>query len=137
MDFHPDENQAAVAGLAADVLARSTEQGDWRATWTDLARADLLGLPAPESAGGAGLGAEEVAAVLTEAGRVHSTAPLLPALALGIAPVAAYGTEEQQQRLLPAALRGPAPARSAPPRAGRSPAARWRSATASTRHTCW
>ncbi|WP_415847412.1 acyl-CoA dehydrogenase family protein, partial [Tsukamurella strandjordii] len=106
MDFHPDENQAAVAGLAADVLARSTEQDDWRATWTDLARADLLGLPAPESAGGAGLGAEEVAAVLTEAGRLHSTAPLLPALALGIAPVAAYGTEEQQQRLLPAALRG-------------------------------
>ncbi|ADG80430.1 Acyl-CoA dehydrogenase domain protein OS=Tsukamurella paurometabola (strain ATCC 8368 / DSM/ CCUG 35730 / CIP 100753 / JCM 10117 / KCTC 9821 / NBRC 16120/ NCIMB 702349 / NCTC 13040) OX=521096 GN=Tpau_3855 PE=3 SV=1 [Tsukamurella paurometabola] len=106
MDFHPDENQAAVAGLAADVLTRSTEQGDWRATWTDLARADLLGLHAPESVGGAGLGAEEMTAVLTEAGRLHCTAPLLPALALGIAPVAAHGTTEQQQRLLPAALSG-------------------------------
>ncbi len=112
MDFRPDENQVAVAGLAADVLghAAARESGDaadgWRAIWADLARADLLGLPAPEDLGGAGLGAEEVAAVLTEAGRLAITAPLLPALALGVLPVAAHGTAAQREALLPAALRG-------------------------------
>lgn len=114
MDFRPDENQVAVAGLAADVLGHAAaresggaETGDaWRATWADLARADLLGLPAPESLGGAGLGAEEVAAVLTEGGRLAIAAPLLPALALGILPVATHGTVEQRERLLPAALTG-------------------------------
>ncbi|MGX9293530.1 acyl-CoA dehydrogenase [Tsukamurella paurometabola] len=114
MDFRPDENQVAVAGLAADVLGHAAaresggaDTGDaWRTTWADLARADLLGLPAPESLGGAGLGAEEVAAVLTEAGRLAIGAPVLPALALGILPVAAHGTVAQRERLLPGALTG-------------------------------
>ncbi|TWS24202.1 acyl-CoA dehydrogenase [Tsukamurella sputi] len=119
MDFRPDENQVAVAGLAADVLGHAAARetggaagGDtrddeaWRATWADLARADLLGLAAPESLGGAGLGAEEVAAVLTEAGRLAIAAPVLSGLALGILPVAAHGTAEQRAQLLPAALTG-------------------------------
>ncbi|TWS21307.1 acyl-CoA dehydrogenase [Tsukamurella asaccharolytica] len=114
MDFRPDENQVAVAGLAADVLghaaARDTRGADgedgWRATWADLARADLLGLSAPESLGGAGLGAEEVAALLTEAGRLAIAAPVLPALALGILPVATHGTPGQREQLLPSALTG-------------------------------
>ncbi|GAB3130332.1 hypothetical protein GCM10027289_14670 [Tsukamurella serpentis] len=110
MDFRPDENQVAVAGLAADVLAhaaaRADTGGDWRGTWTDLAKADLLGVAVPEDLGGAGLGAEEVCAVLTEAGRLAVAAPLLPALALGIAPIAALGTAEQRSYLLPAAIAG-------------------------------
>ncbi|KXP08678.1 acyl-CoA dehydrogenase [Tsukamurella pulmonis] len=119
MDFRPDENQVAVAGLAADVLGHAAARestdaaggvdrsdGAWRATWADLARADLLGLAAPEDLGGAGLGAEEVAAVLTEAGRLAIAAPVLPGLALGILPVAVHGTDDQRRRLLPAALTG-------------------------------
>lgn len=44
--------------------------------------------------------------MLTEAGRLAIAAPVLPALALGILPVAAHGTAEQRERLLPAALTG-------------------------------
>ncbi|MET9325305.1 acyl-CoA dehydrogenase [Tsukamurella sp. NPDC003166] len=116
MDFRPDENQVAVAGLAADVLghaaarradgAATHTEDAWRATWADLATADLLGLPAPEDLGGAGLGAEEVAAVLTEGGRLAIGAPLLAGLALGILPVAAHATPEQRAALLPSALTG-------------------------------
>ncbi|MGV7904299.1 acyl-CoA dehydrogenase family protein, partial [Mycobacterium kansasii] len=84
---------ADVLGHAAARESGGADTGDaWRTTWADLARADLLGLPAPESLGGAGLGAEEVAAVLTEAGRLAIAAPVLPALALGVLPVAAHGT---------------------------------------------
>lgn len=112
MDFSPDDDLASVATLARDVLARAPESGDaaprvrdqW--AWAALAKADLLGLAAPSDCGGADLGAEAVAAVLTAIGRRALTVPALPTLALGVLPLARFGTPAQQQRLLPGVIAG-------------------------------
>jgi alkylation response protein AidB-like acyl-CoA dehydrogenase len=96
--FGLEESQRAVAGLAADVLGRGDEPD---VTWRALAKTGLLGLALPESLGGDGLGVLAVSLVLTEVGRRAATVPALATLALGVLPVVACGTREQQENLLP------------------------------------
>src|SRR4051812_40674933 len=66
-----------------------------------MGQAGLLALSLPERVGGDGLGPVETGLVLTEVGRQVLPLPALATLALGVLPVAAFGTTEQQQSLLP------------------------------------
>ena len=111
MDFTFDETQRAVAELAAGVLgteaeharveaALAAEPGYDEAAWKALAQAGLLGLGLPEALGGDGVGAVEMALVLTAAGRSGLPLPAYATLALGVLPVVAHGTPSQQAQLL-------------------------------------
>lgn len=115
MDFTRDEASEAAAGLAADVLARAfgSSQGHERAlaaprrdtgydesAWKDMGRAGLLGLAVPEALAGEGLGMVATSAVLTEVGRQAAPLPAWSTLALGVLPVARFGTEAQRRRVL-------------------------------------
>ncbi|SES23475.1 hypothetical protein SAMN05216188_12765 [Lentzea xinjiangensis] len=96
MDFELDETQREIAALAADVLGR---EGD--APWKALGEAGLLALAVPQRLGGDGLGLLETAVLLTEVGRRAVGVPALATLALGVLPIALYGTREQQDEVLP------------------------------------
>ncbi|MEU4619517.1 acyl-CoA dehydrogenase family protein [Actinoplanes sp. NPDC023801] len=98
MDFRLDETQEAITRLAADVLDGVTGEPD--KSWATLGQAGLLTLAVPERLGGAGLGVLETALVLTEIGRRALSVPALPHLALGVLPVARWGTPSQQEELL-------------------------------------
>jgi alkylation response protein AidB-like acyl-CoA dehydrogenase len=112
VEFRPDDDTAAVAALARDVLTRAPEPSGasprerdaW--AWAALAKSDLLGVAAPSDSGGAGLGVEAVAEILTVVGRWALIVPALPTLALGLLPVVRHGTDEQQRRLLPGVIAG-------------------------------
>src|SRR6266511_2118658 len=97
MDFALDETQAAAAALARETLSREPTESAWKA----LAQAGLLSLAVPTRLGGEGLGLLEVAAVLTEVGRAAATLPALHTLALGVLPIVRFGSERQQDELLP------------------------------------
>ena len=111
MDFSPDETQRAVADLAATVLgsadadharasaALSSVAGYDEALWKGMAQAGLLSLAVPEKLGGDGFGPLEVAAVLTECGRQTLPLPALATLALGVLPIARFGTAAQHEVL--------------------------------------
>ena len=60
----------------------------------------------PEAAGGIGLGLIELCMVLEEQGRRVAPVPLYSTLVLGGLPIAEYGTEAQQQRLLGSMVAG-------------------------------
>jgi alkylation response protein AidB-like acyl-CoA dehydrogenase len=117
VDFSLDDGQRAVAELAAGVLpaepddarvlaALASAAGYDESAWKAMAQAGLLGLALPESVGGDGLGAVEAGLVLTATGRQVLPLPALATLALGVLPVAAYGTAEQQAALLPEVAEG-------------------------------
>ncbi|MDT4892561.1 MAG: 3-oxo-4-pregnene-20-carboxyl-CoA dehydrogenase alpha subunit [Pseudonocardiales bacterium] len=127
MDFTLDETQQAVAELAATVLRHDADHGRVEQAlaaaggydqmlWKSMAQAGLLALALPQACGGEGFGPVEVHAVLAEVGRQTLPIPALATLSLGVLPVAALGSPEQQQALLPevadgriltGALRGP------------------------------
>ncbi|MFD4669285.1 acyl-CoA dehydrogenase family protein [Lentzea sp. NPDC058450] len=96
MDFQLDETQQEIAALAADVLGRESDT-----PWKALGEAGLLALAVPERLGGDGLGVLETAVLLTEVGRRAVDVPALATLALGVLPIVRYGTETQQDALLP------------------------------------
>jgi alkylation response protein AidB-like acyl-CoA dehydrogenase len=112
VDFSLDETQRAVADLAADVLraepddarvlaALASPGGFDEAAWKAMGQSGLLALAVPEAAGGDGMGPLATALVLTEVGRQVLPLPALATLALGVLPVSAFGTDEQQRQLLP------------------------------------
>jgi 3-oxo-4-pregnene-20-carboxyl-CoA dehydrogenase alpha subunit len=108
MDFTPGEAETEVAKLAGQILARTAGPAaadgpvpvpsadgppfpgaaDFDAVaWKELADAGLLSLALPADLGGAGLGMQATAAVLTETGRYATRVPALATLALGVLPV--------------------------------------------------
>lgn len=114
MDFSLDENQRAVAELAADVLAKEgageplTQDARQDSgvryqehVWAAMAKVGLLGLALPPELDGDDLGVAEIAVVLTEVGKAGARVPALATLALGVLPVASHGTAEQREALLP------------------------------------
>jgi 3-oxo-4-pregnene-20-carboxyl-CoA dehydrogenase alpha subunit len=113
-DFGPDEAQRAVAQAAADVLDGAGTDLPER-TWKALGQAGLLSLAVPagsageglageglagEGLGGEGLGVVETAMLLAEVGRRAAPVPALATLALGVLPVARWGTASQHRRWL-------------------------------------
>jgi alkylation response protein AidB-like acyl-CoA dehydrogenase len=112
LDFSLDETQQAVADLAAGVLrgepddarvlaALASPGGYDEAAWKAMGQSGLLALGLPESVGGDAMGPLATALVLTEVGRQPLPLPALATLALGVLPVAAHGSDEQHQQLLP------------------------------------
>ncbi|HEV3281154.1 MAG TPA: acyl-CoA dehydrogenase family protein [Acidimicrobiales bacterium] len=117
MDFTLSEEQRAVqeaadglfGGLVTPERVQQVESEVDRfdrELWAELAKADLLGLPVPETLGGGGYGMVEVALVLEAQGRTVAPVPLLPTLVLGAMPVAEFGAEALQADLLPGVTSG-------------------------------
>ncbi len=119
MDFTLTEEQTAVRDLAAQILSeRSTPErvreveadpsGEWfdRALWSELAKADLLGLCLPEAQGGGGYGLFELSLILEQVGRNVAPVPLYATIALGALPLANFGTDEQKSAWLPGVAAG-------------------------------
>ena len=114
MDFAFTEEQQDLAALAQRILEdkvtearaargrrrpRALRPGIWEA----LADANLLGIGLPADVGGSGYGLVEQCVVLEQVGRTRRAgAGRWPRIVLGAAPIAAFGTDEQQ-----AALGGP------------------------------
>ncbi|HET9729326.1 MAG TPA: acyl-CoA dehydrogenase family protein, partial [Acidimicrobiia bacterium] len=107
MDFALNETQTELAGLAARILEdRMTmshlkerdRSDDWYDldTWYEFAKANLLGIALPESAGGLGLGFLDLCMVLREIGRFVAPLPAIPTLVSAALPIARFGTEDQR-----------------------------------------
>ena len=74
-----------------------------------MAEAGWLGVAMPESVGGAGLGITEAAVMMqavAEAGGGMTAASSIHGPVFGLEPVVLFGTEEQQQRMIPPILSG-------------------------------
>ena len=91
MDFSPDPQQQAVADVVTSVLDRDN-------SWAALVDGGVAALGVPERLGGDGVGLPEIATALTEIGRHGTTGPALGTLGLGLLPLLALATDEQQDR---------------------------------------
>src|SRR5204863_5387429 len=107
MDFALSETQEELLGLTARILEDRTglqhlkerdRSDDWydRATWSELAKANLLGIALPESAGGLGFGFLDLCMFLREVGRYVAPLPVIPTLVAGALPIAQFGSDAQQ-----------------------------------------
>jgi len=107
MDFALSEEQQELAGLAARILEDRMDlqhlkerdrSDDWYDldTWREFAKANLLGIALPESAGGLGLGFVDLCMVLREVGRNVAPLPMISTLVSAALPIARYGTDAQQ-----------------------------------------
>jgi alkylation response protein AidB-like acyl-CoA dehydrogenase len=117
MDFALDDEQQAIVDLAGQIFTdlcaperlREIESGtDWfhRDLWSELAKADLLGLCLPESVGGGGYGFMEACLLLQQLGRAVAPVPLHSTVVLGAMPIATFGSDELQGRWLPGVVSG-------------------------------
>ena len=102
MDFALSEEQQAIAELAGRILEEQTSADK---AWSELAKANLLGLCLPEDVGGSGYGFVEACILFEQLGRTTAAVPLLPTLVSAMA-IAALGTPEQRQRWLPGVVSG-------------------------------
>ncbi|BBZ34534.1 acyl-CoA dehydrogenase [Mycolicibacterium confluentis] len=75
------------------------------AFWDDLAGVGWLGLAVPEEHGGSGYGLPELVVVVEELGRAVAPGPFVPTVTAS-ATIAAYGSAEQQAKLLPGLIDG-------------------------------
>jgi alkylation response protein AidB-like acyl-CoA dehydrogenase len=118
MDFALNDEQQAAVELAQQILGdrgvperlTEVEAGDERfdrELWADLAKADLLGLCLPESAGGGGYGFLEACLLLYEQGRSVTPVPWWPVMSAGLA-LARWGDDDQRTRWLPGVIDGSA-----------------------------
>ena len=107
MDFALTETQEELRGLAARILEDRSglahlkerdRSDDWYdgATWQQFAKANLLGIALPESAGGLGFGFLDLCIVLREVGRNVSPLPAISTLVSGALPIAKFGSDAQQ-----------------------------------------
>lgn len=116
MDFHPTEEQAAAAGLAAQIFRdlathdrlTAAGTGSDAELWKALAASGLVS--AVQDVGLLGL-----VLLLEEQGRTTAQVPYAATCAYGVLPVAAHGSAEQRARLLPALGSGEAVATGAFP----------------------
>jgi len=116
MDFALNDEQTAIVELARQILTdrctlehlKEVESGsEWfdADTWSELAKADLLGIALPETVGGGGYGYLEACLLLVEVGRSVAPMPLWSTLVAALA-IAQFGSEEQKQQWLPGVVRG-------------------------------
>jgi alkylation response protein AidB-like acyl-CoA dehydrogenase len=117
MDFSFSEEQQAISDLAKQILEGQSTQDRLKQlkaedafvdekAWSELAKADLLGVALPEDVGGGGYDFLAIALILEQVGRTVSRVPVLPALVLGALPIAEFGTAEQRKNLLPPVISG-------------------------------
>jgi alkylation response protein AidB-like acyl-CoA dehydrogenase len=79
-----------------------------RALWKQMAELGWVGIPFPESLGGAGMGLAELAVVLEELGRNLAPEPFLSTVLLAGGVLQLAGSESQQKRWLEPAVQGDA-----------------------------
>jgi alkylation response protein AidB-like acyl-CoA dehydrogenase len=117
MEFTFNEEQLAVQEAAAGLFAglvtpervqevEATDDRFDRPLWAELAQADLLGLPVPEAYGGGGFGMVELCLLLEAQGRSVALVPLWATLALGVLPIAEFGSEPLRTDVLPGVVSG-------------------------------
>ncbi len=108
------EDQELIAKTAADFAAEKSPLarvralrdaadpiGFSRALWKEMAELGWVGIPFPESAGGAGLGVADLAVVLEALGRSLAPEPFLSTVLLGGRALALGGSAAQQADWLP------------------------------------
>ena len=118
MDFALTAEQEALRDAVARLCARFPATW-WRARDADgrfpaefhraMADAGFLGICMPEAVGGAGLGITEAAIMMqavAESGAGMSGASAIHMNIFGLTPVVAFGTPDQQARMLPPLIRG-------------------------------
>jgi len=119
MDFSFSDEQVALRDLARKILEdlatnerlKEIESKDPvfdEKLWSELAKANLVGVAIPEEFGGSGFGSFELAILLQEVGRAVAPVPALATLALGALPITAWGSAEQKQSWLPRIAQGDA-----------------------------
>jgi len=116
MDFNFSEDHLAVRDLAAQifsgrvdierikVIEKSDDRID-RDLWSELAKANLLGIPIDEAHGGSGLGLTGLALLLQEQGRRLAPVPLIT-LAIGALPVQEFAPADLGADLLQRVIDG-------------------------------
>lgn len=115
------EDQELIAKTAADFAAERSPiarvralrdaadpTGFSRALWKEMAALGWVGIPFPESSGGAGLGLADLAPVLEALGRTLAPEPFLSTVLLGGRALAAAGSAEQREAWLPKLVAGDA-----------------------------
>lgn len=120
MEFRFTPEQTAIADAASAFLAQHAtpaklknyvashtpmDQDLWRAVTHDMG---WLGVAVPESLGGAGLTAVELAILMQESGAALSPIPLFATTALAIPAILAAATHQQQAELIPPIMSGAA-----------------------------
>jgi hypothetical protein len=117
MDFSFSEDQEALRQLARKIFddhctherlkaVEATPEWFHRPVWSELAKANLLGVALPEDVGGSGLGFFELCILLEEIGRAVAPVPAWATLVLGALPINLFGSEAQRQRFLPGVIAG-------------------------------
>lgn len=117
MEFAFTDEQRMVADTARDFFVENATSertrkamaadGIDRALWNDFCNElGLAGVSIPEELGGAGLGLVELAIIAEAAGSQVAALPQLGSLVLCAKAIAAGGTAEQQQDILPGLLTG-------------------------------
>lgn len=117
MNFDLSDEQNVVSDLAKQIFEghASVERvkeierdhdGHDVALWSELAKANLLGLCLPEDAGGSGFGLVELCLLLEQQGRRVAPVPLLATVVLGALPIAEFGTAGQRSAWLPGVIAG-------------------------------
>jgi acyl-CoA dehydrogenase len=107
MDFAITEAQTELQGLARQILEDRMTLAHLKVcdfsddyydldTWREFAKANILGVAVPESAGGLGFGFLDLCLVLEEIGRYVAPLPIIPTLVSGALPIARFGTDAQQ-----------------------------------------
>jgi alkylation response protein AidB-like acyl-CoA dehydrogenase len=115
------EDQELLAKTAADFVAENSPvarvralrdandpDGFSRALWKQMAELGWVGIPFPESLGGAGMGLAELAVVLEELGRNLAPEPFLSTVLLAGGVLQQAGSDAQQKRWLEPAVQGDA-----------------------------
>lgn len=119
MDFTLNDEQEAIRDLASRILSEQLppeqlrkleEGGTWFAddVWSELAKAELLGICLPEVDGGGGFGLLEACLIAEQVGRTVAPVPYLSAIVGAGLPLSQFGTAEQRARFLPGLIAGTA-----------------------------
>src|SRR3954451_5043365 len=99
-----DDVGSEIRSVLADVLDKGPEETE--ASWAACAEAGLLGLAAPESHGGEGLGLDELAVLVRELGSRAGDLPFRETLVCGLLTLSRSGTPEQRETFLPPTAAG-------------------------------
>ena len=117
MDMEFTEEQQALQTTARSFLStesplsaaremEASEDGFSRELWKKMADLGWLGLPHSEDVGGAGMGSVELVVLAKELGRTLCPSPYIQTVILAGGAIAAAGSDQQKQRLLPAIISG-------------------------------
>ena len=117
MDMEFTEEQQALQTTARSFLStesplsaaremEASEDGFSRELWKKMADLGWLGLPHSEDVGGSGMGNVELVVLAKELGRTLCPSPYIQTVILAGGAIAAAGSDQQKQRLLPAIISG-------------------------------